>query len=257
MEIIKGFEAIGKALWFRKERILVIADLHIGYEFMLKERGIQIPFYFYKKIKQEVSEIIEKVTEKGRMGKKGEKIIILGDLKHEFGRINKEEWFEVLDFLDFLKEKCKGAEIILIKGNHDTILGPLAKIKGLEIKDFYCVKDAYKDVCFLHGDKIINNKEIENSKILILGHEHPCLKLREGSKIERFKCFLLGKYKHKKIIVLPSFFTFEGFSILEKNLSPYLISKRDFEAFVMGENNKIYKFGKIRNIKNFAGLAEW
>ena len=32
MEILKGIEMIGKALWIKKQKVLILADLHIGYE---------------------------------------------------------------------------------------------------------------------------------------------------------------------------------------------------------------------------------
>ena len=31
MEIVKGIEIHGKALWIKKEKILVLGDVHIGY----------------------------------------------------------------------------------------------------------------------------------------------------------------------------------------------------------------------------------
>ena len=100
---------------------------------------------------------------------------------------------------------------------------------------------------FLHGDKIL--KESLNSKILIIGHEHPALNLREGPRKELYKCFLLGKYKNKILIVQPSFnLLTEGSDILkEKSLSPFLQQNlNNFEVFVVAD--KVYNFGKIKNL---------
>jgi len=85
---------------------------------------------------------------------------------------------------------------------------------------------------------------------IIIGHEHPAVCLRKGARQEKFKCFLKGKYKKNKLIVMPSFcLTAQGTDIQkEKLLSPYLHQKLDnFEVFVVGD--KIYDFGKLKNLK--------
>ena len=119
------------------------------------------------------------------------KVIILGDLKHDFGSILGQEWKGVREILDFLKERSK--EIILIKGNHDVNLGPIAKKEGLEIVDYY----VEGGVCFLHGHKLFPECLDEKIKTLILGHRHPAVILYDGYKKEKYKCFLVGKWKRR------------------------------------------------------------
>lgn len=232
MEIINGIEIKGKALWLKKQRILIVADLHLGYEEALNKQGILVPRQMFSEIKKEIKELLKL---------KPSIVIINGDLKHEFGEISRQEWHEVLEILELLmKDKRK---IILVKGNHDTILGPIASKKNLKIKEFYC----FEDICVLHGHKIFLNKEINKAKIIIIGHEHPAISICEGIKQEKYKCFLLGSWKKKKLIVMPSFFSvFEGSDVKkEKLLSPYLDEKKikDFEVFILGD--KVYKFGKV------------
>ena len=51
MKILEGIEIIDKALWLEKEKVLVLADLHIGFEAYFNELGILVPrtlFKFYK-----------------------------------------------------------------------------------------------------------------------------------------------------------------------------------------------------------------
>ena len=242
---MKNFEAIGKTLWLAKEKTLVIADLHIGYEFMLLEKGFNFPIELYKKTKKEIEGVISMINKKyGKI----EKIIILGDLKHEFGKINQEEWKNVLDILDFLSLNCK--EVILIKGNHDNILGPLAEIKKVKIVDYLIIKE----VCFFHGNNIWKEGLDKKVKIWILGHKHPAIRLSEGTKSELFKCFLSGRYKDKKIIILPSLFPLtEGSDVFMYDTHfAFKLDERNFEVFVIGKERgkeKIYRFGKVRNIQ--------
>ncbi len=242
MKILDGIEIIGKALWIKKKRILIIADLHLGYEEALNKQGILVPRIMFKEMKGEIKKLLKL---KPRL------IIINGDLKHEFGHISRQEWRETLEILDLLEKKGKEKEkgkrkVILIKGNHDTLLKPIALKKKTVIKDFYC----FDDICVLHGHKIFLDKKIYDAKIFIIGHEHPAVSIREGVKQELYKCFLLGSWKKKKLIVIPSFFSvFEGSDVKkERLLSPYLNEKKiwDFEVFIIGD--KVYKFGKLKDI---------
>lgn len=235
MEILKGIEMIGKALWLPKLKVLVIADLHIGYEEALNEAGFLIPRTQFNHMKKEISELLDKLKPKT--------IVINGDLKHEFGGISEQEWKETREILDML---MKNSGVVLIKGNHDNMLEPIANNKGLKLEQFYCIN---KEICMLHGDKIPIEREVHNAKIIIIGHEHPSISLREGMKTEKYKCFLLGSWNKKKLIVLPSFFPYiEGFDIRnEERLSNML--KQDisnFEVFILGD--KIYNFGKLKDI---------
>jgi len=238
MQILPGIVIVGKALWIEKLKILVVADLHIGYEEALAEEGYLLPRTMFKEMSKELKELLEKL--------KPSLVVINGDLKHEFGQISKQEWFETNTILDMILERSK---VVLIKGNHDTILEPIARRKNLEIKDFYIVDG----ICILHGHKIFVDKEIYDKKIkiLIIGHEHPAISIREGLRKETYKCFLLGRWKDKKLIVMPSFFTlYEGSDIKkEELLSPYLNEKsiKNFEVFVVAD--KIYRFGKVKDIR--------
>ena len=217
MKIAKDIEVNDLSLYLVKEKTLVFADFHIGYEEALNKEGILIPRFQLK----ETLERLERIFLFFKRNKKEiNKIIINGDLKHEFGTISEQEWRDALKLLDFLNKYCK--EIILIKGNHDTILGPIADKRSLKIVDFL----KFEDVLIIHGDKI--NKHIENlikkAKIIIISHEHPALSLKEGFRVELFKCFLKGKYKKKTLIVQPSFnLVTEGTDVSKEGLlSPFL-----------------------------------
>jgi len=236
---MKQFKFIDKALFLPEKKILVLADLHFGYEEMLAESGILIPRFQYKQIISDLERIFKKIRLK-----KGEvkEIVILGDLKHEFGSISKQEWKETLDLLDFLKNKVK--KIILIKGNHDTILEPLARRKELKVKDYY-VK---KDVAFLHGHKSFPACSDKKVKTLVLGHKHPAITIREGVKSEVYKCFLVGKWRGKEIVILPSFFPLvEGSDVFiyDTNLA-FDFKLKEFEVYVVG--GKVYRFGKVKDV---------
>src|SRR3989338_10998435 len=103
MKIAAGIEIVQTALWLKKEQALLINDLHLGYEEALQKKGVLIPKFQFKEILGSLERILSKV--------KPEKIIINGDLKHEFGTVLRQEWQDVLALLDFLLSKSK--EVII------------------------------------------------------------------------------------------------------------------------------------------------
>lgn len=230
MEISKGIKT--RNLLLELKDTLIIADLHIGIEEALAKQGTLIPKFHFKDTIKQLEKNLKKVKT----------IIINGDLKHEFGRISDQEWRETLKVLDLLSRYCE--KIILIKGNHDTILGPIAKKRKLEVVDHYKIGDIY--IC--HGNHI--PKDFKGAKTIIIAHEHPAITLREKTKVEKYKCFLKGKYKRKVLIVQPSFNPLiEGIDILKgRLLSPFLKqSLSNFDVLIAAD--KIYDFGKVKNLK--------
>lgn len=232
----KEFKFVGKSLYFSNLGTLVLADLHIGYEEYLNEEGVFMPRTQFKETMGELERVFKEV-------KGVREIIVLGDLKHEFGKISEQEWKEVREILDFFKKKA--GKVILVRGNHDTILDPIAERKELKIVNFYI----NKGVCFLHGHKLFPECLEKKIKILVIGHRHPAVMLVDEYKREKYKCFLAGKWKRKKIIILPSFFPFiEGSDIVTNEENKLFIDEkelRNFEVFVVGEENKVYRFGKL------------
>ena len=86
-----------------ENKILIIADLHIGYEESVIETGI-FPRIQTHDIIASLSKIFDKLN---KQNIRLDKIIILGDLKHEYGKISEAEWRETLYVLDFISKKSK------------------------------------------------------------------------------------------------------------------------------------------------------
>lgn len=232
MELKKGIRISDLCLMINGT--LIVGDLHIGYEEALNKQGVMVPRVQFPQMIERIQVILEK--------EKPEKIILIGDLKHEFGTISNQEWRETLKFLDLLASYTK--DIILIKGNHDTFLEPITKKRKIQLVDSY-VQD---DVLFVHGDA--ESESIpDHVNTIIIGHEHPAITLEEGLRKEKFKCFIKGKYKKRDLIVLPSFFLVtQGTDILTGNLlSPMLPNIENFEVFVV--TDEILDFGKVSRIR--------
>ncbi|MBI2102490.1 metallophosphoesterase [Candidatus Woesearchaeota archaeon] len=232
MNIAPHIQIIETALWLEQEEILIINDLHLGYEESLRQKGVLIPKFQLQEIVSLLQRILQKV--------KPDKIIINGDLKHEFGKILNQEWKDVLQLLDFLLQHC--AEIIIIRGNHDPIIKPIAEKRRIKVVTEYRAKGTL----ILHGDELVET----DAKRIIIGHEHPAITIREGSKWEKYKCFLKGKWNQKELIAVPSFNPLlEGTDILkEETLSPFLKKIDSFDVFIVNES-EVFNFGKVKKIK--------
>lgn len=216
---------------------LIISDIHIGYEQALNREGIMVPRFQYPKILARITEIIHEF--------KPRRVIVNGDIKHEFGRITRQEWKESRDFIEFLGENFD--EIILIKGNHDNFTRFIAEKTGLEVYDSYKLNN----YMIMHGDKLPDEQALKGSETIIIGHEHPCIGIRNGERLEKIKCYLKGSYNGKNLIVMPSFnFVSEGSDVLnEKPLSPLLKNVKTDEFEVYGvENFEVLNFGRIKDI---------
>lgn len=223
---------IDLALFIKECRALIISDTHLGYESEFNNKGMMIPRFSLLKMKKRIESIIKKTNPNT--------IIINGDIKHNFGKVDNLEWRDTLRFFKLLKENSK--ELILIKGNHDKIIEPIAKKHNIKIKEYLKIDDTL----ITHGDKI---KEIDNYNTIIIGHEHPAINIKENNRKEKFKCFFKGKYKDKTLIVQPSFSDMtQGTDILEgKHLSPYLKENiENFDVFIVAD--KIYPFGKVSSL---------
>jgi len=239
---------IGKTLLIERnakngklERVLVVGDLHLGFGEIMGISGVNVGKQMFDEMINDFNEVF---GETGNV----DKIILLGDIKHDFGGILKQEWSDVAKIIDYLKEKCK--KLILIRGNHDTLLSPIARKKKLKVWNLY----VWNEFCFTHGDRDYNKIWNKKVKYIVVGHGHPAVKLKEerGAKIEKYKCFLVGKgIGGKKMIIVPSFAEYyvgsdprEGEVILAWD-----VDFSDFEVYVVGEHLEVLNFGLIKKLR--------
>jgi hypothetical protein len=223
MKITDRISFIGLNLLF--ERILVIADPHIGLEEALHRRGVLLPSTQSAELVKEISKVPKNSYDE---------VVIAGDLKHEFGTILSQEWKDITTLLDFFGSK----NITAVKGNHDILLDPVLKKRGLNVVPW--VKR--KEVLITHGDREPDN--LKGVKTIIMGHEHPAIRISDGPRSEIFKAFIMTTYKRRRLIVMPSINPLIGGSdfLTSRHMSP-LLKNKPARVFVV--EDKVYDFGTL------------
>ena len=243
VELMPGIVAVDLALFLKNENILVIGDVHLGYEDALRKQGVFMPRFQFKDTISRLEKIFL-LLQPQLKNKKLEAVVVNGDLKHDFGSISEQEWRDILKLLDFLLQHSE--QVILVKGNHDIKLAPIARKRGIVVVENIAINDKF--IC--HGHEVPVSSDFKKSKIVIVGNEHPAVSLRDSVRSELYKCFLLGKWDGKKMVVMPSFNQITiGTDILkEKFISPFMQQNLSrFEVFVVGDET--YYFGKVKNVE--------
>ncbi len=168
-----------------QDKILVIADLHIGIESELRQHGVNASSKTGKMI-----ENIRKICKKY----KPEEIVLLGDIKHNIPSSTISERKDVKKFLD---ETKKLAHIHIVVGNHDGLIKKLTP-EGIKIHP----SDGFKieDIGFIHGHSW-PKKEVLLCDQVIMAHTHPTIMLTDRLEHKSFEpCWVDAKPDRKKII---------------------------------------------------------
>lgn len=228
MDLGHGIILVDLAVFYKKH--LIIGDLQLGIEGVAHQQGLLLPKFQLQDILDRLSKIFAKVT--------AEVLVINGDLKHAMGTILQQEWTDILQFFDFALHHVQ--KIIIVRGNHDLVIDPIAAKRNISVVESYRIAD----MLIFHGHKLVK----ETAPFLVVGHEHPAVSFKDKPG-EIYKCFLVGQWKQSTLIVMPSFNPLTGGSdvMRERFLSPYLQSGVDqFDIYVV--EDKIYPFGKVKDL---------
>jgi putative SbcD/Mre11-related phosphoesterase len=150
----------------RNTRLVAVADLHIGWEMALSQKGIHVPSQTSKLLIR-LMELISKY--------RPQKLLILGDVKHTVASAEKMEWRDVPDLFGELGKRVQ--EIIVVRGNHDGNLEPLLPEN---VKILPATGVAVDDVGFFHGHRW-PSPALLDCKTLAMGHVHPVVVFRDPS----------------------------------------------------------------------------
>jgi len=234
------------ALFIEEKRVLVIADLHIGIESELSEKGINT-ISQTEKIKNHFFKLCKKFKPK--------EIVLLGDIKHNIPSSTIQERKDVKNFLEEIQSF---GVIHIIPGNHD---GNIKKISPNATVIHHSNGFIIQNIGFTHGHKW-PTEEIMQTKQIIIGHTHPTVMFTDRLGFKSYEpCwiksnFIFNKLKEKypkcknpQILIMPPFNPLCGGIAANKDgiAGP-------FGKIIDVENAKIFLIdgtflGKIKDIK--------
>ncbi len=186
------------------EDLLVIADLHLGFEYEMEKAGIKLLSETPRKLER-----IQKLVEKT----KAKRLLILGDLKHEIPFPSGREKWEVREFVNQVK---KFVHVEVVKGNHD------GNLDFLEIPIYPPSGTVIGDAGYFHGNAW-PDKKLLSCKYLVMGHTHPTIIFEDklGHRT-RLPCWVRAKLDPEKceqkygiksrneLIIMPAFSELTG-----------------------------------------------
>lgn len=167
---------------------VVLGDLHLGYERALEQEGMYIPRMNSDSIRDALNDILFRYEP--------ERVVLLGDIKHDFRHAGYEEKNEVRGIMRLLSEAC---EVIAVKGNHDNYLQNI-------ISDLGMLAVEYVDI----GGFRLEHGHIDSGvRPVIIGHEHPSVRIpgSVGGGL-KLQCFVHAR--KEGVYVLPPFSPFSS-----------------------------------------------
>ncbi len=244
MEIFPGVEIICPypALYLRDEKAIVVADLHLGYEGIMAEQGIFIPKTQFTKQK----EIFRSISEMRR----AERIVINGDIKHEFSETSYHEFREVGELFKLLQEHF--GEVHVVKGNHDNFIIYVTRKHNVALHEELTIGRFH----LFHGHRMPRGE----SEFFVMGHEHPAIALFDEIGVkEKVRCFLYGSTGKNKLIVLPALSPLaygSELNLIPKSelLSPFLraIDVDRLNVIAVSEEVGCLPFAPLGELRRFA-----
>jgi DNA ligase-associated metallophosphoesterase len=210
-----AFEALPEgALWWRKERLLVVADLHLEKGSAFAERGQMLPPYDTAETLFRLTQLVARLDPTA--------VVSLGDSFHDNGgpeRLSDRDRAA-------LARLGAGREWIWIAGNHDPALG-----RGLGGLHFDSL--AISRILFRH------EPAGGGSPGEIAAHLHPAARVSGAGRSVRRRCFVGDGTR----LVLPAFGAYAGGLNVLGPAFDGLFSPKTFRAFMLGEN-RVYPVGR-------------
>ena len=183
-----------KAIYWRQEKMLIAADIHLGKVGHFRKAGIAVP----RDMEQNDLSVLSDLVDEHRP----EKIIFLGDLFHS--DMNSDwDWFVLW------RKQFPKLQIILIKGNHDIIDNKHYSDLNIVVYDRLLI-----------GPFLMLHHPLDDSGLSLAegysfcGHIHPGVSLvGKGRQHITLPCFSFGKRQ----AILPSFGKFTGKVAIRSN----------------------------------------
>ena len=232
------------ALHLIDESALILSDLHYGVEAEMLRGGVWVPNRSTGRT-EKVLKLIKQT--------KSKRLILLGDVKHQVPHNSKQQR---TDLEQFFMAVNRIAKVEIVPGNHD---GGLVDIIPSDVKFHNSDGFVIGEIGMVHGHAW-PSQEVMNSKVLVMGHEHPALSFRDRlDKLHSEPCWLrapmLEHERYDKVpeqlIVMPAFGELAGRTMNReplKGLGPVLRNGLADLAKARVETLEGLDFGELGNL---------
>ena len=232
------------ALHLIDESALILSDLHYGVEAEMLRGGVWVPNRSTSRT-EKVLELLKQT--------KSKRLILLGDVKHQVPHNSKQQR---TDLEQFFMAVGRIAKVEIVPGNHD---GGLVDIIPSDVKFHKSDGFVMGEIGMVHGHAW-PSQEVMNSKVLVMGHEHPALSFRDRlDKLHSEPCWLrapmLEHERYDKVpeqlIVMPAFGELAGRTMNReplKGLGPVLRNGLADLAKARVETLEGLDFGELGNL---------
>lgn len=177
-----------KVIFWKKQKIMLIADLHLGKAGHFRKAGIPVT----AKVHEQDMLVLEKLVQDWQP----REVIFLGDLFHSSFNTEwemLENWMQIHASISFT----------LVMGNHDILPQQVYNSSSLKIKE-----DKIEIFPFLLTHHPPQPGAPADRLYRLCGHVHPAVQLTGAAQQQlRFPCFYFGLH----YAVLPAFGKFTGF----------------------------------------------
>ncbi|MEW6222013.1 MAG: metallophosphoesterase [Candidatus Hadarchaeota archaeon] len=243
-------------------RALVVSDLHLGIEGEFATKGISLPSQV-PRVEARLTELIKK--------KKPDRLIMLGDVKHNIPVASWQEWRELPKLFEDL---LKLIPVDIVIGNHDgDIRGMLPE--GVAVHGSGgIVIGKRKLVGLMHGHAW-PSPELMKSELIVMGHNHPAVEFRDelGGRIvepvwvrlklrkDRLpKKLKIAVQKPPELLLVPAFGELVGGAPVNRKVPTELIGPIFRAGAARLEDGEIYLLngtflGTVKASRKFLGVT--
>lgn len=181
-----------RALWWPEQRMLLVADLHLGKAQSFRRLGVPVPHGTTAETLQALDALLQR--------HRATRLVCLGDFLHSAHA----QAPGVVGAVGHWRARHPALAVTLVRGNHDRHAGDPPRSLGLEIVD----------EPWVNGPLALCHHPRPRPGVTVLaGHLHPCVSVG-GRAHERLRlpCFVADD----GLLVLPAFGAFTGMHPVER-----------------------------------------
>ncbi|GAA5506129.1 hypothetical protein Rcae01_01580 [Novipirellula caenicola] len=208
-----------RAVFWRQQRALFVADTHFGKAATFRRHGIPVPRGSTSGTLGKIDSLLEKTQ--------ATRLIILGDMFHARSSLTPK----VCELLEAFFAKHGQIQFTLVRGNHDTQVGPLPSSWPIEVVN---PGQRVGPIAIGHHPTAVP----AGASLLLCGHLHPAVRFAVGGEdFGKLPCFWLSN----RCFVLPAIGEFTGTHVIRPRRDDHTWMIVDEDRFGSGESTLIHQ----------------